>query len=90
MTHTTVERYLMAIRDELLGLKKSEASCAVGRLLETLDAEDQAALVNVLQDKSISSSAIAHVLEKYGFVMSGRTVNRHRNLGTDKNRCSCR
>lgn len=80
----------MAIRDDLQGLKKTDASCAVGKLLETLDDYDRAALIDVLQDRDISSSAIAHVLEKYGFVMSGRTVNRHRNRGTDKNRCSCR
>lgn len=80
----------MSIHDDLEELKKTGASCAVGRLLETLDAYDRASLISVLQDKDISSSAIAHVLEKHGYLMSGRTVNRHRNIGTDKNRCSCR
>ena len=79
----------MSFAQELGNLKIKHASCAVGRVLETLNNEDAHALMEVLKDRSIPSSKIAHVLEKYGYKMSNRTVDRHRNIGTDKNRCSC-
>ena len=79
----------MSFAEELASLKIKHASCSVGRVLETLNNEDAHALTEVLKDRTISSSKIAHILEKYGYRMSNRTVDRHRNIGTNKNRCSC-
>ena len=79
----------MSFAEELQNLKIKRASCAVGRVLEKLPNEDAHALLEVLKDRSITSGKIAHVLEKYGYKMSSRTIDRHRNIGTNKNRCSC-
>lgn len=79
----------MSFAEDLAELKVQKATCAVGRLLETLSQDDKNSLESVLADRSIASSKIVYILSKYGHDMSGKTVDRHRNKGTDKNRCSC-
>ena len=79
----------MSMKDDFKTLKIKKASCIVGRILESIDIEDAHALDEVLKDRSIPSTKIAHILEKYGYKMSNKTVDRHRNLGTTKTRCAC-
>jgi hypothetical protein len=79
----------MSLKDDLETLKVKTPSCIVGRVLEAIDLEDAHALDEILKDRTIPSTKIAHILEKYGYKMSSKTVDRHRNIGTTKTRCAC-
>lgn len=79
----------MSLKEDLEVLKIKTPSCIIGRILESIDLEDANALDEVLKDRTIPSTKIAHILEKYGYKMSSKTVDRHRNMGTTKTRCAC-
>lgn len=79
----------MSLVDDLKKIQIKQPSCLVGKILVELDESDRIALENVLQDRSITSSKIVHVLNKYGYELSSRTVDRHRNKNTDRSRCAC-
>lgn len=79
----------MSLADDLNNLNMISAPCAVGRALQQMDQVEQESLNLALTNRDISAARIAFVLQNYGYEMSGKTVERHRNRGTDKGKCSC-
>lgn len=58
--------------------------CAMGKLLARLDEKERTAVVAAI-DNGLSSTAIAHALQKNGYDVAHWTVSRHR-----RNECKCR
>jgi hypothetical protein len=80
----------MSLADDLVALKNTKVRCLVGRILDEIDIEDANALDAVIQDRNIASGKISFLLEKYGYKMTSKTIDRHRNLGTSAtSRCNC-
>ncbi|MEU5978426.1 hypothetical protein [Streptomyces sp. NPDC047315] len=62
--------------------------CSVGAFLDTADADVAASLSAVLDAASVSATAIAEALSRYGGPMTASTVSRHRRRG-NPNGCRC-
>ncbi|MFE2181353.1 hypothetical protein [Streptomyces sp. NPDC059455] len=62
--------------------------CSVGALLKAADADVAASLSAVLETASVSATAIAEALSRYGDPVTAYTVNRHRRRGKP-NGCRC-
>jgi hypothetical protein len=60
----------------------------MGKMLVSLDKEDREALIKVLADPLIESSAIARVLDKNGISIGGDLIRRHRRRASG-NGCMC-
>ncbi|MEU6460329.1 hypothetical protein [Streptomyces sp. NPDC046976] len=88
-----IEKQLMGLAEELDALTAAPAArrgprCSVGALLETVDADTAASLHTVLDTASVSATAIAEALSRYGGTFTAYTVNRHRRRGKP-NGCRC-
>jgi hypothetical protein len=62
--------------------------CSVGALLEAADTDVAASLRAVLDTTSVSATAIAETLSRYGDPVTAYTVNRHRRRGQPTG-CRC-
>ena len=74
----------MSLLDDVQSAQTTGSSrCTVCILIESLDPDDAAELVDVLAKPGLQGSAIATVLDRRGWHvrghrLSGQTVNRHR------------
>ncbi|MFJ4084882.1 hypothetical protein ACIP2Z_38815 [Streptomyces iakyrus] len=88
-----IEKQPTGLAQELDALTDAPAAhrgprCSVGALLEAADADVAASLRAVLDTTSVSATAIAETLSRYGDPVTAYTVNRHRRRGKP-NGCRC-
>ncbi|MFG2865466.1 hypothetical protein [Streptomyces sioyaensis] len=62
--------------------------CSVGTVLASVDEETVATLHRILDTRTVSSTAIAEVLNQHGREVTSYTVARHRRRG-EPNGCRC-
>ncbi|GHF33619.1 hypothetical protein GCM10010218_13390 [Streptomyces mashuensis] len=62
--------------------------CSVGAVLTSVDEETAATLRRILSTRTVSSTAIAEVLNQHGRSITAYTVARHRRRG-EANGCRC-
>lgn len=76
----------MSLIDEVAELNRPHAQpCAVGALLDSLDAESREEYERVLENAAFNHSAIARAITNRGQRLSHKQVARHR-----KGECACR
>lgn len=88
-----IERQPVGLAQELDALTGAPAShrgprCSVGALLEAADPDVAASLRAVLDTPSVTATAIAETLSRYGDPITAYTVARHRRRGMP-NGCRC-
>ncbi|MFE7072567.1 hypothetical protein ACFU96_21050 [Streptomyces sp. NPDC057620] len=88
-----IEKQPIGLAQELEALAGAPAAhrgprCSVGSLLDATDADVATSLRSVLDTTSVSATAIAEALSRYGDPVTAYTVNRHRRRG-QPNGCRC-
>lgn len=75
----------MGLRDDILAESRSPgARCRVEVILADMEAFDREQLLEVINDPSVSSSAISRYLKKTGTEIAEGSISRHRRGG-----CRC-
>lgn len=74
--------------DALHGERASRQQCSVGVLLDDLPEEQAKKLSDMMDGHKVSAAAIARVLHKHGYLVSDRTIARHRRRGGGAG-CTC-
>ncbi|MFJ4880058.1 hypothetical protein ACIP93_33290 [Streptomyces sp. NPDC088745] len=88
-----IEKQPLGLAHELAALADAPAphrgpQCSVGILLKAAGPDVAASLRAVLETTSVSATAIAETLSRYGTTVTAYTVNRHRRRGKP-NGCRC-
>lgn len=76
----------MALADKITDAprRRTGLPCSVGALMDTLEADDLAALEKMLYELGWSGSKIYDVLASEGHIVGKQTINRHRSQA-----CGC-
>lgn len=62
--------------------------CKVYRILQELDGDDRQALIDLVDNSTISASAVARLLNTHGYEIKDATIGKHRRRA-DGTGCRC-
>ncbi|MEU8911787.1 hypothetical protein [Streptomyces nigrescens] len=87
------DKQLVGLAADLDALSEAPAArkgppCSVGSALTSVDEETAATLSRILDTPTVSSTAIAEVLNQHGQAVTSYTIARHRRRGA-ANGCRC-
>ena len=75
--------------EEAFNTIDTKTRCGMGIILKELTPDELRIVEAALSSSHMSHQSIANALQKSGYKVSAKTVERHRNRNTGKGQCSC-